>query len=114
MKEGDIVLTSLPQSDGKEKPRPALLLRKMPPFGDFLVCGISSQLHQGVVGFDEWLKMTDAEFSESGLLASSVIRLGFLAILPRSRIIGVIGHVSAGRHEALLKRLSLYLISAYT
>jgi mRNA interferase MazF len=42
MKEGDIVLTPLPQSDGKEKPRPALILRKMPPFGDFLVSVCSS------------------------------------------------------------------------
>lgn len=112
MKEGDIILTPLPQADGKEKPRPALLLREMPPFGDFLVCGISSQIHQGVSSFDEWIETTDADFAESGLLVSSVIRLGFLAILPKARIIGVIGHVLAGRHDVLLKRLSAYLVSA--
>jgi len=112
MNEGDIVLAPLPQADGKTKPRPALVLRKMPPFGDFLVCGISSQIRQGVYGFDEWLETTDADFAESGLLATSVIRLGFLAILPKARIIGVIGHVSVGRRDRLLKRLSDYLVSA--
>ena len=53
MKEGDIVLASLPQADGFTKNRPILLLREMHEYGDFLVCGISSQLHQEVNGFDE-------------------------------------------------------------
>ena len=43
MKEGAIVLTPLPQSDGKIKNRPAVVLREMPLFGDFLVCGVSTQ-----------------------------------------------------------------------
>lgn len=111
MKEGDIILTPLPQADGKEKPRPVLLLRKMPPFGDFLVCGISSQLHQGVPKFDEWIEAADDDFVESGLLASSVIRLGFLAVLPKTRVIGTIGHLSPDRHQVLLHRLSHYLVS---
>jgi len=111
MKEGDIILTPLPQADGKEKPRPALLLREMPPFGDFLVCGISSQLHQGVPEFDEWIGTSDEDFVGSGLLISSVIRLSFLAVLPKTRIIGTIGKVSSGRHEAVLHRLSDYLVS---
>jgi len=46
MKEGDVVLTPLPQADGAMKNRPAIVLRVMPPFGDRLVCGVSSQLHQ--------------------------------------------------------------------
>ncbi|MGO8698948.1 MAG: hypothetical protein ACLQVY_14635 [Limisphaerales bacterium] len=33
MKEGDIVLTLLPQADGKGKYRPAVVLRRMPGFG---------------------------------------------------------------------------------
>ena len=44
MKEGDVVLTSFAQADGAKKNRPALLLCELPPFGDFLVCGISTQL----------------------------------------------------------------------
>ena len=48
MKEGDVALTPLPQADGQIKNRPVILLRQMPAFGDFLVCGISTQLHQEV------------------------------------------------------------------
>lgn len=44
MKEGDVVLSRLPQADGAVKNRPALVLRAMPPFGDLLVCGSSRQL----------------------------------------------------------------------
>ena len=51
--EGDIALASLPQADGLIKQRPALLLRQMPPFGDWLVCGISTQLRQRVADLDE-------------------------------------------------------------
>ncbi len=45
MNEGDVILALIPQADGVEKNRPALILREMPPFGDMLVCGISTQIH---------------------------------------------------------------------
>ena len=45
MKEGDIVLTPVPQADGSIKNRPAILVREFPPYKDFLVCGVSTQLH---------------------------------------------------------------------
>lgn len=53
MNEGDLALAPLPQADGQIKNRPVFLLRRLPPFGDFLVCGISTQLQQRVAGFDE-------------------------------------------------------------
>ncbi len=52
-KSGDIVLASLPQADGKTKLRPALVLKQMLPYKDLLVCGISTQINQEVLGFDE-------------------------------------------------------------
>jgi mRNA interferase MazF len=110
MNESDIVLTPLPQADGATKNRPALLLRQMPPFGDFLACGISTQLHQTVRDFDETITHDDADFPSSGLLADSVIRLGFLAILQRKKIIGSIGTISTTRHTRLLKNLSTHLL----
>jgi mRNA interferase MazF len=109
MKEGDIVLTLLPQADGKSKLRPALAFRFMPPFKDFLVCGISSQLHQRVKDFDEIIDINDADFKQCGLLQSSLVRLGFLAVLPAKSIAGNIGSISPMRHERLLKNLSEYL-----
>ena len=53
MKEGDIILTPVPQANAQIKNRPALFLREMPPFNDALVCGVSTQLQQQVMGFDE-------------------------------------------------------------
>ena len=107
--EGDIALASLPQADGLIKPRPAILLRQMPPFGDWLVCGISTQLHQRVADLDELIEPSDADFADSGLKASSVIRLGFLTTLPARRFHGVVGAISHERHQRLLQRLSDYL-----
>ena len=109
MKEGDVILTQIPQSDGTLKTRPALVLRELPPFRDLLVCGISTQTHQAVRGFDEVMLRTDSDFSDTGLIADSVVRLGFLAVLPRSKVAGTIGRVSPARYERLLKRLSAYL-----
>jgi mRNA interferase MazF len=81
----------------------------MPPFGDLLVCGVSTQLHQEVVRFDEPITPEDSDFSASGLKAPSLIRLGFLAVLPTSSFIGAIGAVSTERHRRLLARLCRHL-----
>lgn len=110
MRESDIILTPIPQADGKIKNRPALYLRELPQFGDLLVCGISSQIHQAVQDFDEIITINDDDFKKSGLVAESVIRLGFLAVLPRKKVIGSIGSISSYRYTVLLKRLSNYLI----
>ncbi len=82
MKEGDVILTPIPQANGMVKNRPAIILREMPPYRDVLVCGISTQLHQYVKDFDEIISPTDADFTTSGLVAASLIRLSFLAVLP--------------------------------
>ncbi len=110
MKEGEVVLTPVPQSDGQIKNRPALFLRTLPPYDDALVCGISTQLQQKVAGFDEIVHHQDGDFSTSGLIVDSVVRLGFLAVIPRKRIIGSIGAISPSRHLRLLKNLSEHLL----
>ncbi|MGV0023912.1 hypothetical protein [Phormidesmis priestleyi] len=92
------------------KNRPVILLRIMPPFGDWLVCGVSTQLAQEVVGFDEVIGISDSDFSQSGLNAPSLVRLGFLAVLPRRNVAGAIGLISSERYERLMKRLSQYLV----
>jgi len=109
MKEADIILTPLPQADGGVKNRPALLLRELPPFGDFLACGISTQLCHVLPDLDEIISEGDSDFASSGLLANSLIRLGFLAVLPRERILGTIGAIESSRHSRLLKNLSRHL-----
>lgn len=112
MKECDVILTPVPQADGKIKLRPAVVLREMPgAYRDVLVCGVSTQLHLCIDGFDELISSEDKDFVLSGFLAQSLIRLGFLAVLPRRSIVGTIGSVSAERHRRLLERLSNYLVS---
>ena len=110
MQEGDVVLTPIPQADGRMKNRPALILREMPSHGDYLVCGVSTQLNQSVPGFDEIISPTDADFASSGLVAASLIRLSFLAVLPRKNIVGVIGSIAPERHRRLLEALSNHLV----
>ena len=109
MKEGDIILIALPQADGRFKNRPALLLKQLTPFDDWLICGVSSQLHQRAPGFDEVVMRADGEFLSSGLMAESVIRLGFLSVVPCRNILGVIGSIALDRHARLLRRLSEHL-----
>ena len=111
MNQGDVILTPVPQANGILKNRPAIFLREMPPYRDLLVCGISTQLHQEVKGFDEIVDQSDSDFAATGLRTTSLIRLGFLAVLPRSAVIGSIGSVSPERHKRLLKKLSEHLLN---
>ncbi|MCB1234064.1 MAG: type II toxin-antitoxin system PemK/MazF family toxin [Verrucomicrobiae bacterium] len=80
--EGEIVVAKLPQADGASKLRPVVLLRELPGFGDFLVCGVSSQLRQAVPDFDEVIHAGSMDFQKTGLKVSSVVRLAFLAVIP--------------------------------
>jgi mRNA interferase MazF len=109
MNDGDIVLAPLPQADGRLKNRPAVLLRRLPPFGDWLVCGVSTQIQQRVADFDELIAPSDPEFANTGLKAASIIRLGFLAVLPETVMLGTIGSISCERHHRLLVSLCRHL-----
>jgi mRNA interferase MazF len=102
MKEGNVAIAPIPQADGNIKNRPIILLRSIPPYQDWLVCGVSTQLHQLVPGFDEIINTEDIDFVSSGLKTSSLVRLGFLSLLPRRSIIGSIGSISPDRHQRLL------------
>ena len=62
-----------------------------------------------MAGFDEKILANDPEFAASGLKAESLIRLGFLAVLPNSAQIGRIGSLSEGRRLRLLANLRHHL-----
>ena len=111
MTDGDIALAPLPQADGQIKNRPVLLLRRLPPFGDFLACGISTQLQHRVADFDELITAADEEFPASGLKADPLIRLSFLAVLPERNLLGRIGKLSTTRRQRLLASLCRHLSS---
>ena len=110
MRESDVVLCPFLIADGTFKHRPAIILREMCPFGDLLLCGVSTQLRHEVKDFDEIIALGDDDFTQSGLLKTSLIRLGYLALIPQDRIVGVIGEISKTRHRRLLKNLSAYLM----
>ncbi len=113
MKEGNIILTPIPQADGKVKYHPAVILREFPsPYRDVLVCGISTQIHLYIENFDETIATSDDDFVKSGLLNQSLIRLGFLAVIPIRNIAGAIGEISTDRHKRLLIKLSEYLLKS--
>ncbi len=107
MQEGDIAITSIPQSDGTFKPRPVLVLRQLPGYGDFLVCGISSQLRQAIPGFDEVLQPD----SHNQLRVASVVRLATLIALPVHTMNRAIGYIPDPLHRILLERLADHLVS---
>ncbi len=110
MREGEIILANLPQADGSIKLRPVLLLKQLPGYNDFLVCGISTQLHQLIRNFDELIDEKDINFIQTGLRQSSIIRLGFLALIPHSKTPGSIGRIDSTLHRNLLERLAKYLV----
>ena len=90
MRPGEIVLLRLPQANlASGKLRPVLVLSDLPgPFGDYLVCGISSQLHHEMPDWDERLTASDDDFAASGLKVPSVIRLNWLAAINPSASVG--------------------------
>jgi mRNA interferase MazF len=106
MKEGTIILASLSQVDGLIKNRPVLLLKKLQVYNDFIVCGISSKLHQEIVGFDEIIQPT----VQNRLKEVSLIRLGFLSVISQEQIKGSLGNISQSLHRELLERLADYLM----
>lgn len=105
MKEAQIVLAALPQSDGQVKNRPVLILKEMPGYGDFLVSGISAQLHQEVKNWDEKLIPN----SVNNLKEESIIRLSFLSTLSKHQMKGAIGEVPNELHLKLIAKLANYL-----
>jgi mRNA interferase MazF len=67
--EGQVILFRFPQTDQTEaKLRPALVLNQLPgPYNDWLICMISSQLHQAIPDFDEVLTSRDSDFNFDGI-----------------------------------------------
>jgi mRNA interferase MazF len=105
VKEGDIAKATLDQSDGLIKFRPVVLLKQLPPSGDWLVCGVTSSVKYYVKDFDILIKEEDEDFSDTGLLKSSIIRLGFLGIIPEKEIEESIGYLNIEKYKVLISNL---------
>jgi mRNA interferase MazF len=108
---GQSALTPFPNTDlSGSKRRPVLLIRRASRrFDNWLVCMVSSQLHQAETGFDEIRIPKDPDFAGSGLKAPSVLRLSRLAVLDGTLLIGSIGSISDERLSGVRTRLAEWL-----
>jgi len=108
---GQIALMPFPYTDlTHSKKRPVLLLRRLDHVrDDWLVCMVSSQLHQTVPALDWVLKSDDGEFAGSGLKVASVFLLSRLAVLDGSLLLGQLGTVTEDRLNDLRQRLSRWI-----
>jgi len=109
--EAQIVLFRFPQTDQIEaKFRPALVLRRLPgQYNDWIICMISSQLHQGIPDFDEVITPTDSDFQQSGLKLASVIRISRLAVVNSDVLLGKIGQIDTQRLSHIKQRLTNWI-----
>lgn len=113
MKEaGRIVLVAMPNTDfSNAKVRPALLLKKLPGnHDDWLICLISSKLHQQIEGFDLLVNESDSDFIDSGLKQTSLIRISRLAVVNETFLPGAIGRISTQKLAQVKENLSKGLI----
>ena len=103
---GSVILANVQQADGQLKPRPMIVLQTMPPFSDFLVVALNTQLRHEVKGFDEIIDQQSDDFKTSGLKLPSLVRLGLLSTIPNSEYVGKLGHISEQRLDRLRNRLA--------
>ena len=109
--EGQIVLFKFPRTNQIEgKLRPALVIRQLPDqLNDWLICMISSQLHQAIPEFDEIITSNDPDFEQSGLKLPSVVRISRLAVIDKSILSGRLGQIDAARISNIRKRLANWI-----
>jgi mRNA interferase MazF len=87
------------------------LLGKLPgEYDDWLICMISSQIRRSVPEFDEIIREGDPDFAGSGLKASSVIRIGRLAVVEGEILLGAIGQLAPARLERIKGHLAEWLM----
>ncbi len=110
MEKGSVIKVAFPQGDGKIKFRPAIALAKLPPFNDWIVCGVSSKINLEIKGLDIVINKNHSDFKLWGLPYPGIIRAGFIVTIPENMINGVIGNISKETCSNLLKNISEYLL----
>lgn len=108
---GDIALFPFPLTTlTVGKLRPALLIKALPQsYDDWLVCMISAQLQQHITGLDDIVDIAAADFAQTGLTKTSVIRVSRLAVVSQSIFLGKIGSVSPQRLSHITTSLAQWL-----
>lgn len=111
IQDGQIVLFTFPQTDQVAgKLRPALVLRSLPGVhSDWLICMVSTQLHQQVPELDEVVRESDSDFSQTGLKATSLVRVTRIAVVSAEILRGTIGTLAPDRLERIRSRLGRWI-----
>jgi len=109
--DGQIVLFSFPQTDQVSgKLRPGLVLRSVPgTHHDWLICMVSTQLHQQIPDLDEVVHDTDSDFPQTGLKATSLVRVTRIAVVSANLLRGAIGIIAPDRLERIRLRLGHWI-----
>lgn len=104
MKPGDVVRVALPQADGARKARSAVLLCNFPPFGDWLVLGISGSIGLAVPGMDIVIDEDHPSYTLSRLNFPGVVRIAHAHVVPVEWIEGTIGRIDPQTMQELKER----------
>lgn len=109
---GQIALLRLARTDlAPGKLRPVLLLRRASSrFDDWLVCMVTSRLHQAEPDLDEPILPTDPDFADTGLKAPSMARLSRLAVVEGATLAGALGAVAPARLQRMRERLARWIL----
>ncbi len=110
MEEGRVVRVAFQQADGQVKLRPAVVLRRLAPNPDLLVCAISSKLHREMPGVDIVVGAQHPDFVGMGLPFPSLIRSAYLTTVPLTAVQDPIGTVSPATLASILEQLTTYLV----
>ncbi|MBP6391859.1 MAG: type II toxin-antitoxin system PemK/MazF family toxin [Flavobacteriales bacterium] len=110
MKAGDVVRWTFVQGDGQRKMRPAIVISAVPPFNDWLVCAVSTQLHRAVKDLDVLVDTDHPDFERAGLRVPSLVRVAQLSTLPDKVIQGALGEVSPTTLALIKDRLRKWLV----
>lgn len=110
-KLGQVAILRFPKADlALGKPRPVLLVAPVPgPYGDWLVCMISTQLQQALEGFDEVIDQSQSDFHSSGLRVASVVRVARLAVVSADVLVGAIGEIGPERLQRIRQKLASWI-----
>lgn len=110
-KAGQVVLFLFPQTNmEKGKPRPALLIAKVPgKYDDWLISMFSTKIHQHIPGIDEIIQPISDDYNQSGLKTKSIIRVTRLAVVSGNIFLGPMGNISNERLKRIKNTLSSWI-----
>ncbi|MBX2972889.1 MAG: type II toxin-antitoxin system PemK/MazF family toxin [Flavobacteriales bacterium] len=109
MEAGSVIRWAFIQADGRLKLRPAVLIKAVPPFNDWVICAISSQVQRFQPQLDVLLDKTHPDFRNVGLDFPSIVRTAYLTTIPAQQVEGRIGSLSDATMAAIRSNLGRWL-----